>query len=333
MIPNSSNQFPDVRLRRLRQSATIRDMLAAPMPGPEKFVWPVFVVEGENIVHPIASLPGQSRYSIDRLLEAVAKVKQSGVNAVMLFGVVGDQHKDATGSYAMKEEGLVQRAVRALKQRFPDLLVMTDVCVCEYTSHGHCGVLSASGGVLNDPSLDLLTNMAVSHATAGADVVAPSAMMDGQIAAIRKALTQSGNIDTILMSYSTKFASAMYGPFREAADSSPGTGDRKGYQADYRNRSAALRESELDEAEGADILMVKPALFYLDILAKIRASSDLPLAAYNVSGEYAMLHATADRGWGDLKAMVRESIAALNRAGTDIFLSYWANQYNELLRD
>jgi porphobilinogen synthase len=326
------NKFPQVRLRRLRQHSTIRDMLAAPLPGPEKFVWPTFVVTGSGIKEPISSMPGQFRYSIDTLLEAVGELMTSGVKSVMLFGVVGDNDKSCDAAYAMRDDGIVQCAIRALKKSYPEILIFTDVCVCEYTDHGHCGITDGHGNVLNDPSLELLAKMAVSHAKAGADVVAPSAMMDGQVQAIRHALDTNNLTDTMLMSYSTKFSSSMYGPFREAADSAPNAGDRKAYQADFRDLNSALRESELDEAEGADILMVKPAMLYLDIITRIKQQTKLPLAAYNVSGEYAMLIATADRGWGELKMMVRESITAMNRAGVDIFISYWANQYEELIR-
>ncbi len=327
------SQFPQVRLRRLRQNSTIRNMLAKPLPGPEKFVWPTFVVAGSGIKDPISSMPGQFRYSIDTLLEAVGELIISGVKSIMLFGVVGDKNKSCDAAYAMRDDGVVQSAIRALKKNYPELLVFTDVCVCEYTDHGHCGILDKNGTVLNDPSLKLLAQMAVSHAKAGADVVAPSAMMDGQVAAIRTALDENNLIETMLMSYSTKFSSSMYGPFREAAASAPHAGDRQGYQADFRNLNSALRESEFDETEGADILMVKPAMLYLDVITRIKQQTKLPLAAYNVSGEYAMLIATADRGWGDLKMMVRESIAAMDRAGADIFISYWANQYTMLLNN
>ncbi len=333
-MKNKNNQFfPNVRLRRLRQNQTIRDMVSEPMPGPEKFMWPVFVVEGKNIKIPIKSMPGQFRYSVDTLIDAVGNVYNMGVRSVMIFGVIGDEDKDLNASYAMRNDGVVQNAIRALKQHFPELLVATDVCVCEYTSHGHCGILTDCGGVNNDKSLQLLSKMAVSHADAGADCVAPSAMMDGQIHAIRNALTENKFNDTILMAYSTKFASSCYGPFREAADSSPSAGDRKAYQADYRDANSALRESQFDEVEGADILMVKPAMFYLDLISKISESSQLPIAAYNVSGEYSMLIATANNGWGDLKALVRESTFALKRSGTDIFISYWANQYKTMFKD
>ena len=325
--------FPEIRLRRLRNNDTIRNMLAEPMPGPEKFIWPVFVVEGKGIKQAIESMPGQFRYSIDTLLEAVAEVMAMGIKSIIIFGVVGDKRKSTSAEYAWQQDGLVQQAVYELKKTYPDLLVFTDVCVCEYTSHGHCGILDSRGYLVNDPSLELLTKMAVSHAKAGADGVAPSAMLDGQIKAIRSSLDSSELENTILMSYSTKFASGMYGPFREAADSAPSCGDRKSYQADYRNQHAAIRESIEDEAEGADILMVKPSLFYLDLIKEIREKSMLPLAAYNVSGEYSMLIASAEKGYGDLKALVRESTFALSRAGSDIIISYWANQYDKLLKD
>ena len=227
----------------------------------------------------------------------------------------------------------MQEAIQVLKKEFPHLVVMTDVCLCAYTSHGHCGPLNPTGDVDNDPALDQLAEIALSHARSGADCVAPSAMMDGQVQAIRKGLDEGGFQDTLLMSYSTKFASSMYGPFREAEQSAPGKGDRQGYQQSYRDPRQAVRESIFDEDEGADILMVKPALYYLDIISKLREQTDLPLAAYNVSGEYSMIHASADRGWGDLRAMARESVAAISRAGTDIIISYWANRYDELFRD
>jgi porphobilinogen synthase len=323
--------FPSIRLRRLRRTPALRQLVGQAFPGPEKFVWPVFVVGGQGRQEPIDSMPGQYRYSVDVLCEALKPVVASGVNSVLLFGVIGDEDKDATGTGAYADDGVVQSAVRTLRVVLPDLLIMTDVCLCAYTEHGHCGPLLCAGDVDNDAANELLARVAVSHAAAGADVVAPSAMMDGQIATIREALDVAQHTDTILMSYSSKFASSMYGPFREAEQSSPQHGDRQGYQASYTDLRTALRESEEDEAEGADILMVKPALFYLDIIARIRDMTDLPIAAYNVSGEYAMLHATADRGWGDLYAMAHESIVALDRAGTDIFISYWANQYSQVL--
>ena len=321
--------FPDVRLRRLRRTPAIRRLFDAPPPPPSKFVWPVFVVEGEGRREPIDSMPGQERLSVDTLLRALEPVAAQGIGGVLLFGQTEDA-KDAGGSGAWDERGVVQRAVPAIKRAFPELVVMTDVCLCAYTEHGHCGPLGRDGQVDNDAACGLLARVAVSHAAAGADVVAPSAMMDGQIKAIREALEENALEQTLLMAYSTKFASSMYGPFRDAENSAPSAGDRKGYQASYGNLRAALRESAFDEDEGADILMVKPALFYLDVLAELRARTDLPVAAYNVSGEYSMIHAAAERGWGDLNAMARESLAALDRAGADLLLSYWAPRYREL---
>ena len=272
-------------------------------------------------------MPGQYRLSTDQLLRELEPVAKQGIGGVMIFGVP-DGGKDARGSAAAAPNGAVQRAIRDIRREFPEFVVLSDVCLCAYTDHGHCGVLNKRGDVDNDATLKLLAKMAASHATAGAHFVAPSAMMDGQVAAIRTALDAAGYSETGLMSYSSKFASAMYGPFREAEQSVPKSGDRRGYQASAADLRTALRESALDEAEGADILMVKPALFYLDVITRLRERTELPIAAYNVSGEYAMLHATAARGWGDLRGMVRESILALTRAGTDIIISYWANRYD-----
>ncbi len=325
------NGFPAVRLRRLRATEALRRMTGQALPGPEKFVWPVFVAPGKNRREEISSMPDQFRLSGDMLLRELEPVVKQGLGGVMLFGVP-DGGKDARGSAAYASKGAVQQAIRAIRREFPDLVVMGDVCLCAYTDHGHCGVLTRRGDVDNDATLKLLAKVAVSQAEAGAHTVAPSAMMDGQVVAIRTALDAAGFTDTGLMSYSTKFASAMYGPFREAEQSVPKSGDRRGYQASAADLRTVLRESALDEAEGADILMVKPALFYLDVITRLRERTDLPIAAYNVSGEYAMLHATAARGWGDLRGMVRESILALSRAGTDIFISYWANRYNELVK-
>jgi len=322
--------FPDIRLRRLRRTEALRTMIDTPLPGPGKFVWPVFVMEGSGKREAIDAMPGQSRLSVDNLLRELEPVAASGVGGILIFGLAEDDAKDDVGSYAFDDSGAVQRAIREVKRAYPDIVVMSDVCVCAYTSHGHCGPLAESGDVENDASNEVLAKMAVSHAAAGADVVAPSAMMDGQVRVIRDALNGAGFKNTILMSYSTKFASAMYGPFRDAEKSAPQKGDRRGYQTSYANLRLALRESVFDEEEGADILMVKPSLFYLDVLARMREATDLPIAAYNVSGEYSMLIAAADRGWGDLHGMARESIAATQRAGADIFLSYWANQYEKI---
>lgn len=321
--------FPDVRLRRMRRTPALRKMLDIAPPPSSKFVWPLFLVEGKGRCEPIDSMPGQFRYSVDQLLKALEPVAEQRIGGVLLFGQT-EGEKDGAGSGAYDDGGVVQLAIPAIKRAFPELVVMTDVCLCAYTQHGHCGPLTRDGSVDNDIAIELLAKVAVSHAGAGADVVAPSAMMDGQVLAIRDALANEDLHDTLLMSYSTKFASAMYGPFRDAENSSPSAGDRQGYQASYSNLRAALRESELDEDEGADILMVKPTLFYLDVLAKLRECTDLPVAAYNVSGEYSMLIASAERGWGDLNAMVRESLMAMERAGADILLSYWAPRYNEI---
>lgn len=325
-------RFPEVRLRRLRRTPAIRRLFDAPVPLASKFVWPVFLVHGEQRCEPITSMPGQNRLSVDSLLRALEPVVAQGIGGVLLFGQT-EEGKDAGGSGAYDDRGVVQRAIPAIKRAFPELVVMTDVCLCAYTSHGHCGPLDQLGEVDNAASIELLARVAVSHAAAGADVVAPSAMMDGQVTSIRSALDENNFEKTLLMAYSTKFASSMYGPFRDAENSDPSTGDRKGYQASYRNLRAALRESDFDEDEGADILMVKPALFYLDVLSKLRERTELPLAAYNVSGEYSMLIAAAERGWGDLNSMVREALVALDRAGADLMLSYWAPRYNELFCD
>jgi porphobilinogen synthase len=326
------SKFPETRLRRLRRTESLRKLTGQPVPGLEKMIWPVFVVEGENQKIEISSMPGQFRMSADELCGAVEPLAEQGLGGLMLFGVLDDADKDAQGSAAYADDGLVQRAVERIKSEFPDLTVFTDVCLCGYTDHGHCGALHAGTEVDNDETLKLLQKIALSHAAAGADGVAPSAMMDGQVAAIRRALETNGYSDTILMSYSTKFASALYGPFRDAADSSPQCGDRKAYQLDPMDLRQALRESQIDEEEGADILMVKPATFYLDVISKVRKNTDLPLAAYNVSGEYAMIHALANSGGGDLHTLALENLAAIQRAGADIILTYWANQYHNFFQ-
>ncbi len=328
--------YPDLRLRRVRRTPGIRALFDVEMPSPAKWCYPMFVVPGLGKKEEISSMPGQYRWSVDRLEEAIEPVVRQGVGSVLLFGQT-DGAKDNGGSAAWDEHAPVQEAVRTLKRAFPELTVMTDVCLCAYTNHGHCAPLRPDGSLDNDAGCACLAKVALSHAAAGADVVAPSAMMDGQIAAIREALAENGFDDTLLMAYSTKFASACYGPFREAEGSAPVAvpgmpADRKGYQASFRNPRNALLESELDEQEGADILMVKPALFYLDVLQQVRERTLLPVAAYNVSGEYAMLIATAQKGWGDLGDLVRESTAAIVRAGADFIISYWASRYNEFFR-
>ena len=325
--------YPDVRLRRLRQSNGIRRMLSTPLPGPEKLIWPTFVIPGESKREPIESMPGQARLSVDQLLIDLAPLVETGIGGVLLFGLADTDEKDSHGNAAYAPDGTVQKAIRAVKEAFPQLVIIADVCVCAYTDHGHCGPLNSTGDVDNDASIAILQKIACSMAAAGADMVAPSAMMDGQVMAIREALDAASHTHTLIMSYSTKFASSLYGPFRDAEHSTPGEGDRTGYQAAPGDLRTALRESEFDEDEGADILMLKPALFYLDILIQLRANTDLPLAVYNVSGEYAMIHATAERGWGDLKEMVREYMLALSRSGADMIITYWANQYEYLLKD
>ncbi len=322
--------FPEVRMRRYRKNSGVRDLLSQEIPSPSKFIWPIFIVEGKNIEEEISSMPNQFRYSIDRAIVAVKEVMKQGVNSVLIFGAVSDDQKDPTGTGACAESGVVQEATRKLKEEFPSLLLFTDVCLCAYTDHGHCGPLDTNGSVDNDRAIERLAEIALSHAEAGADCVAPSAMMDGQIAAIRTKLDENGYKNTLIMSYSSKFASNLYGPFRDAENSTPGEGGREGYQAPLDSSWQALREAELDEKEGADMLMVKPALFYLDIVSKIKEASDLPLAVYNVSGEYSMVYAMADKGWGELYPMACESIMSMKRAGADIFISYWANQYNKL---
>lgn len=316
------------RLRRLRRTAAIRDLFAMPKPGREQFVWPVFLVSGKNRKEEIASMPGQYRWSADRLADEFP----AGVKSVLLFGQVeeGEGEKDELGSLAADPHGVVARAIPVLKARFPDLVVFTDVCLCAYTSHGHCGPRDADGDVDNDAACEMLARVAVCHARAGADGVAPSAMMDGQIAAIRAALDEEGFAKTLLVAYSTKFASTMYGPFRDAENSAPGQGDRQGYQASYRDFGTAVRESLLDEAEGADALMVKPALWYLDLVKEIRARTLLPVMAYNVSGEYSMIHAAAAAGQCDLYAAARESLYAIFRAGATQVVSYWAPYYDKV---
>lgn len=325
--------FPTVRLRRLRQSAPLRRLFDAPLPGPSKFIWPVFVKEGRGVREPIDAMPGQYRLSPDQLLRELEPAAEAGIGGILVFGLPQPVEKSKTGAAASGPDGVVQQAVREVKRAFPNLVVSTDVCLCAYTDHGHCGPLDERGRVDNDQALEWLARTAVSHAESGADMVAPSAMMDGQVAALRKALDDKGFQDTLLMSYSTKFASGLYGPFREAEQSAPQQGDRKGYQASFADLRTALRESTLDEAEGADILMVKPGLYYLDVVAKLRERTELPLAVYQVSGEYAMAIAAAERGWVDLKAVVRESAMAMSRAGADLIISYWAGRYREMFHD
>jgi porphobilinogen synthase len=315
-----------IRPRRLRRSPLLRETAAETRVEAARLMMPHFVMPGEGVSARVEAMPGIARLSVDRLVEQVAEDRELGIDKVLLFGVPGEEEKDPRGTAAGETEGLVPRAVAALKEAHgDDLLVATDVCLCAYTDHGHCGVLE-KGEVINDPSLPLLAAMALAHAKAGADLVAPSDMMDGRVGAIRRALDEEGLTETAILSYSVKYASAYYGPFREAAGSAPGKGDRKGYQMDPRNRREALREARLDEEEGADMLMVKPALAYLDIIADLRRVTTLPLACYNVSGEYSMVKAAAARGWADERAVVVENLHAMRRAGADLVITYHARE-------
>ena len=325
--------YPEVRLRRLRRTAAIRDMFGMDAPSPAKFIWPVFVVPGSGRREAIDSMPGQFRLSADELVRELEPVVAQGVKSVLLFGQHEGDGKDECGTPAADPGGAVQRAIPVLRDAYPELVVLTDVCLCAYTSHGHCGPRDADGGVDNDAACEMLARVAVSHARAGADGVAPSAMMDGQIAAIRHALDDEGFSRTLLVSYSTKFASQMYGPFRDAENSAPGQGDRQGYQASFRDVRTALRESVLDEDEGADALMVKPALFYLDLIKELSFRTLLPVMAYNVSGEYSMIHAAAAAGYCDLYATARESLYSIFRAGATQVISYWAPFYAEIFKE
>jgi porphobilinogen synthase len=313
--------FPQYRPRRLRASQTLREVVRETALHPNDFVLPLFLVPGSNIETPIASLPGVSHLSVDRAVESLKPLVDLGLRSVILFGL--PESKDDEGSSAWDPEGPVQRGCAALKASFPELLVLTDVCLCQYTSHGHCGEL-AGHTVANDPTLERLALVALSHAMAGADIVAPSDMMDGRVWAIRETLERSGYQDTAIMSYAVKYASAFYGPFRDAADSKPAAGDRKSYQMDPANRREAMREARLDIHEGADILMVKPALSYLDIISDLRRETDYPLAAYHVSGEYSMVKAAAERGWIDEKAVMLEVLTSIKRAGAGIIITYAA---------
>ena len=313
--------FPITRMRRLRQNDTLRRMVRETRVCRDDLVLPLFVVEGSGIREPIASMPGVFRHSVDMLVSEVKEVHDLGIPAVILFGIPGD--KDARGSGADAADGIVQRAVEASKAAEPELCVITDVCLCEYTDHGHCGIVEGHD-VLNDPSVQRLAATALSHARAGADVVAPSDMMDGRVAAIRETLDQGGFERVPILSYAAKFASAYYGPFRDAAGSTPEFGDRRSYQMDPPNGREALREMRLDLEEGADALMVKPALLYLDLLSAARREFDVPLAAYHVSGEYAMIHAAAERGWIDGERAMDEAMIAIKRAGADMILTYAA---------
>lgn len=317
----SKVRFPTVRPRRLRAAAAVRRLVRETVLRADDLIYPLFVAPGTGVKEEIAAMPGVWRRSVDQVVGEAAAAYAEGIQAVILFGL--PEQKDAAGSEAYSPGGAVQRAVTALKERLPDLYVITDVCLCQYTDHGHCGVV-AGGKISNDASLGLLARTAVSHAAAGADMVAPSDMMDGRVGAIRQALDAEGHSGVAIMAYAVKYASAFYGPFREAAHSTPQFGDRRTYQMDPANVREARREAAQDAAEGADIIMVKPAMAYLDVIAEVRRHSDLPVAAYNVSGEYSMLKAAAERGWIDERAVALELLTGIKRAGADLILTYFA---------
>ncbi len=322
--------FPQDRLRRLRATEGLRRMVRETRLSADNLIAPFFVVEGRDERQPIGSMPGQFRLSVDHLIKDAGEVHALGVPAILLFGVPA--RKDEIGSEAWAIDGIVPQAIRAVKERVPDLVVITDVCVDEYTTHGHCGIVK-DGRILNDETLECLQKMALSHARAGADMVAPSDMMDGRVAAIRRALDGEGFSDVPIMAYAAKFASCFYAPFREAADSSPQFGDRQSYQMDAANIREALREIELDIQEGADIIMVKPALPYLDVIHAARKAVDRPIAAYQVSGEYSMIKAAAQKGWLDERRAMLETLVSIRRAGADLILTYYAKEAAQALRE
>ena len=315
--------FPDYRPRRLRRTAALRNLVRETLLAPSQLVLPLFVRPGNGVRLPVSSMPGVFQTSVDEMLVDAREAAALGIGGVLLFGIPAS--KDAEGSAAWDDDGPVPQAVRALKREVPGLVVITDVCMCEYTDHGHCGILR-NGEVDNDATLDLLVKESLAHARAGADVVAPSDMMDGRVGAIRRALDTGGFQDTAILSYAAKFASAFYGPFREAAESTPQSGDRRGYQMDAANVNEALRETWQDIEEGADMVMVKPAGPFLDVVARVKAETGYPLAAYQVSGEFAMIHAAAERGWIDRDRAMMESLVGIRRAGADVIITYFARE-------
>jgi porphobilinogen synthase len=321
-------KFPAYRARRLRRSEPMRALVRETEVRPQDLVLPLFVVEGEGIRRPVASMTGVDQTSVDELLRDAEEALRLGIPAVLLFGIPDE--KDEAGTQGYAENGIIQRAVRRLKAELPELLVITDVCLCEYTSHGHCGLIHG-GDVDNDATVELLARMAVTHAAAGADVVAPSDMMDGRVGAIRAALDEAGFAQTAILSYAVKYASAFYGPFRDAAASTPQFGDRRTAQMDPANVREALREARLDVEEGADMVMVKPALAYLDVIHRVKEETGYPVCAYHVSGEYAMIEAAAERGWIDGPRAHREALTSIRRAGADMIISYWARQFARAL--
>jgi len=321
-------EFPAYRPRRLRRNERLRDLVRETTLDPNDLIYPLFVGPGKDIFQPVSSMPGVAQLSVDRVVKECQEASSLGIPAVILFGI--PENKDSLGSEAYLDSGVVQRAIRAIKERVPNLLVMTDVCLCEYTDHGHCGVVKG-GDVDNDRTLELLAKEALSHARAGADIVAPSDMMDGRVGAIRKILDQSGFQHVAIMAYAAKYASGFYGPFREAAESTPQFGDRRSYQMDPGNGDEALREVELDIREGADIVMVKPAIAYLDIVYRVKQRFGYPVAAYNVSGEYSMIKAAGQKGWIDEERIMMEVLLSIKRAGADMILTYFAKEAVKLL--
>ncbi|MEB3831821.1 porphobilinogen synthase [Phormidium sp. CCY1219] len=322
--------FP--RPRRLRRTPTLRRMVQETHLSVRDLIYPLFVMEGEGQKVEIPSMPQCYRYSVDLLQEEVARVAELGINAIALFPVIPEAKKDENGRESYNEDGLVQRTVKAIKQVRPEILVITDVALDPYSPYGHDGIVDEKGQILNDPTIEVLVKQALSHAKAGADIVAPSDMMDGRVGAIRKAMDAEGYFDVAILAYCAKYASAYYGPFRDALDSAPKFGDKKTYQMDPANAREALKEVALDIAEGADILMVKPALAYLDIIAKIKQSTHLPVAAYNVSGEYALIKAAAQQGWIDEKTVILETLTSMKRAGADLILTYFAPEVALMLQ-
>ena len=321
-------QFPEYRPRRLRRNENFRRLVRETRLSVDDLVYPLFVIEGKNIKKPIDSMPGNFQMSSDNIVKEAQKVRELGIPAILLFGIPSQKNELATGAFA--KDGVIQQAIKKIKNEVPDILVITDVCLCEYTSHGHCGMVE-KGEVINDTTLEVLAETAISHARAGVDMVAPSAMMDGQVMAIREGLDENSYEDIPIMAYAAKYASCFYGPFRDAAESTPQYGDRKAYQMDYANGDEAIREITLDVSEGADIIMVKPALAYLDVIYRAKQEFDLPLAAYNVSGEYSMIKAAANLGWIDEEKAMVESLTAIKRAGADIIITYFAQQMAKLL--
>ncbi len=323
-------KFPETRARRLRRTENIRDMVAQTHLNISDFVYPIFVREGKNVKNPIDSMPGIYQLSIDEAVKEVKEAYLLGIKSVILFGI--PNVKDELGTQAYDENGIIAKAIYEVKSAVPELVVVADACFCEYTSHGHCGVLNKEGELLNDPTLDMLKKEAYVYAKMGADIIAPSGMMDGMVKAIRESLDENGFYNTAIMSYSVKYSSSFYGPFRDAAESAPAFGDRKSYQMDYRNADEAIKECMLDIEEGADYLMVKPALSYLDVIRKVKDRFEyMPLAAYNVSGEYSMVKAAAKRGWVDEKQIMIEMLTSIKRAGADIIITYFAKDMAKIL--